>query len=181
MPNVKQTKEDRTSIIQIKSLVSIIAPLGRHLRRRSAVYSFFAGSATTVLLALVFVWYVLFAFPVPWKVTDPDDPRFEATQFRFTDYDNSTELGEALRAIIPVGMPKDQVDQILSKAGAQVRPYIPGRNAKNPPNLFYYAYGNYRSIFFDVLYMTPFGDNAWKAGIYYDQYNNVQKIVGISP
>ena len=181
MSNVKQTKEDRTPVSQIKSLVSIIAPLGRHLRRRSAIYSFLAGSATTVLLAWVFVWYGLFAYPVPWKATDPNDPRFDLSEFRLTDYPTSSELGEALRAIIPIGMPKSQVDQILSKAGARVTPYIPGKRAKNPPNLYYYAHANYRSIFYDVLYRTPLDDNAWKAGIYYDEENYVERIVSINP
>ena len=49
----------------------------------------------------------------PFKVTDPNDARFDPDQFSFYDYDNYTERRAALKKVFPVGTSKEDVDKIL--------------------------------------------------------------------
>ncbi len=49
----------------------------------------------------------------PWKITDPHDPRFVEEKFRFSDYEKSEDLQEALRVMFPMGTPKEKVDEVL--------------------------------------------------------------------
>ena len=54
---------------------------------------------------------------VSLKVTDPTDPRFEAKNFRFEDYDHFTKFRDAMEALFPVGTSKQEVDHMLVELG----------------------------------------------------------------
>lgn len=180
----KQSSE-RTSAAQLQCVATILSrglrAIGRHLRRVSAIYGFLAGAITVLLILAAIIWYGVFAYPLPWKVIDPTDPRFDPQSFRFTDYDTGRELGEALRAMFPVGTSKEQIDALLSRSGVHIRPYTPAKREKTPPNLYYYSYSNWRSYILDRLLVMPADDNAWEAAVYFDENNKISKIVGINP
>lgn len=174
---------ERTSAAQLFFLVSVVKRaiyrIGGHIRRCGWVYGFVGGVATTLLTLAAIIWFGAFAYPLPWKVIDPADPRFDIRTFRFTDYADSKDLAEVVRHLIPPGTPKDEVDKLLIRAGAHIEPYIPGRNATNPPNLYYYTDWNLRTIFFGLRYMMSFEDIAWTLGVYFDDQDRLVKIVGI--
>lgn len=175
----------RTSLGQLRSIacfvMSFFAMLARHIYRFRGSYSFIAGAVSTLLCLAAIIWYGVFAFPLPWKITDPHDPRFNPQNFQFTDYSNSRELSEVLRVMFPVGTEKEVVDRALSRAGATIRKYTPAKNEKIPKNLYYYSYRNFRSVIGSFLAVTTLDDSAWKVGIYYDENETVTSTVGISP
>jgi hypothetical protein len=176
---------DRTSAAQLLLLSRIattpLKVVARHVADWRVPYSFLSGITFTLLSISAFVWYGLFAFPLPWKVTDPTDPRFDPGKFRFTDYSDGTKLDAALETMFPVGTSKEIVDAALSKAGARVTAHKPANNEPIRGNLFYYSYWNLRATVIDQMLLTPAHDNAWEAAIYYDQDNRVKRIVGINP
>lgn len=139
--------------------------------------------ATTLLIIAATVWYGIFAFPLPWKVIDTASPRFRIEQFRLTDYPNANALGTALNSLFPVGTSKEKVDAVLVRAGAHIKPLMPAKTQKPPfPNAYYYTHRNWRSILGEIVMMAPSRDEfAWKALIYFDQNNDVKKIVAIGP
>lgn len=53
----------------------------------------------------------------PFKVTNPNDPRFKSASFRFEDYSNATVLEKNLRTILILGMSMQEVDNILVSSG----------------------------------------------------------------
>ena len=119
--------------------------------------------------------------PVPWKITDPTHPRFNSENFLFTDYNNSTDLGAAVRAMFPVGTDKSVIDAAMKRAGVRIDKYTPGRTEIGDKNLYYYRQRNWRSVVLEFLTMTPVNEFSWNVGIYYDDRDRVTKIVGIAP
>lgn len=65
-----------------------------------------------IVLVLVGVATALLALN-PFKVTDPADPRFDVTKFKFSDYESKDELFDALSVIFPVSTKRFNVEKIL--------------------------------------------------------------------
>ncbi len=152
------------------------------MKRFSAIYGFLAGAVTTLLILAAIIWYGVFAYPLPWKVTDPTDPRFNPQNFRFTDYENSRELGEALRAIFPLGTEKEIVDLALGKAGASVpnKGYTKP-NVANNYTFFLYNYRNPRSEYLEYITMTSQGEFSWRVTAAFDDDGRLKEIRAIGP
>jgi hypothetical protein len=53
----------------------------------------------------------------PFKVIDPADPRFRPENFRFEDYPMESQLVYVIGQIVPRGMSRDAIEQILVKSG----------------------------------------------------------------
>lgn len=51
------------------------------------------------------------------KVTDPRDPKFDATQFRFEDYSSKSEISPIIHHMFPVGTDRSYVEKILVDIG----------------------------------------------------------------
>lgn len=74
-----------------------------------------AASFTIFAVATLALWVLLFE---PFKVTDPDDPRFDPMRFKFSDY-RPEEWHLVLRKVFHPGDPRSRVEDILVKrAGA---------------------------------------------------------------
>lgn len=48
----------------------------------------------------------------PFKVTDPQNPKFDAAKFRFEDYKTS-EIKHVLMQIFPIGTPQIKIDDFF--------------------------------------------------------------------
>lgn len=72
-----------------------------------------------IALALVIVCMgALMSFTNPFKVTDPNDPRFDPMEFRFEDYhDENLTVREVFPILFPIGTSKEYVDKVLVQAG----------------------------------------------------------------
>jgi hypothetical protein len=51
------------------------------------------------------------------KITDPTDPNFDETQFRFEDYAEFKKFRTAMEAMFPVGTSKQKIDHVLVDIG----------------------------------------------------------------
>lgn len=123
------------------------------------------------------VVYGLFEYPLPWKVVDPTDPRFNVSNLHFTDYKDRTELGAAMRELFPPGTSKAIVDDTLAKA--DVTSVKVSAGPKGPQNVYHYSYRNLRSLVLEIISLRPAGDSSWKIGVQYDENDTVVQIVGI--
>ncbi len=75
---------------------------------------------TLVIIVVCFTlscWGYVWLRGIPFKVTDPSDPRFDPKRFCFCDYTTGTYLGEALATLFPVGTPQMEVQKVLVRAG----------------------------------------------------------------
>lgn len=67
-----------------------------------------------VLMSLVFAW------AEPFKVRDPNDPRFDPLRYKFTDYKYDNHWVDPLRKIFAPGMDRRYVERIIvDSAGAR--------------------------------------------------------------
>jgi hypothetical protein len=71
-----------------------------------------AASFTIFAVATLALWVLLFE---PFKVTDPDDPRFDPMRFKFSDY-KSDKIPFTLKRIFSPGASKEFVENILVKS-----------------------------------------------------------------
>jgi hypothetical protein len=54
----------------------------------------------------------------PFKVTDPNDPRFDPMEFDFKNYHHKNlTVREVFPVLFPIGTSKDYVDKVLVQAG----------------------------------------------------------------
>lgn len=67
------------------------------------------------MLAAVFLYGVL-AFPLPWKVIDPADPRFDVTKFRLTDYQSSVPTYIVKATLFPSSFKVEDVAEYISES-----------------------------------------------------------------
>jgi hypothetical protein len=122
--------------------------------------------------------YVVARMPLPWKVTDPHDPRFVEENFRFEDYygrDGSKRLQEALRVMFPIGTPKAKVDRILyenqpkftdkTKWGGSMKQTRNYPRKKSERNIYHYYYTPY-----------PHALNIFVVSVFYDSDNLVKEV-----
>lgn len=150
-----------------------------HLNKFSLGYGFLFGATSTLLTVAAIIWYGVLAYPLPWKVTDPRDPRFDINQFRFSDYSKDADLYDALKFIIKDGKTtKHQVDALLSKiAKADVKQYFKLRPTDSSDDIkFYYTYRNIRSILLEHLTMMPEGEFTWEVFIVFDKNEKVKDM-----
>lgn len=175
----------RTSAKQIagflKATGAALGATARHIQKLGLVYGFLFGSATTIAVAAALLWYGVFAFPLPWKVTDPTDPRFDKQNFTVTDYGSQDEFDDALEAMFPIGTKREAVDAAMEKAGARIKPYKPAKHETSPPNLYYYEFWNLRSLWYSLLTMTSDDEFTWRAAIYFDEEDRVERVVAMGP
>lgn len=68
-----------------------------------------AASFTMLAVATLALWVLLFE---PFKVTDPNDPRFDPMRFKFSDY-KERELPTVLKKLFVHGNPREYVEKIL--------------------------------------------------------------------
>ena len=62
-------------------------------------------------------WVCLWTGCNPFKVVDPDDPRFKPERFQFEDYGTERQLAYAISRIITPGTERETVEEILVKSG----------------------------------------------------------------
>lgn len=141
--------DKRTSAQQLmwvwNKIIGFFKGLFSHIRRCRGVYSFLSGALSTLFFLWAFVWYGVLAYPVPWKVTEPTDPRFDPLAFRFSDYSPSY-LPEVQPCLFPAGTPKSYVDHILVEiGGASVKKdaFLPSYE-RSHPNMYTYTYSRFR-------------------------------------
>ncbi len=87
----------------------------------------------------------------PFKVTDPNDPRFNPDKFSFADYNqmDSPELRKALKKTFPLGTPKKYVNKVLVQGdGAE---YHVNKNYENE-QIVRYAYTQFLRAHITVVF-----------------------------
>lgn len=139
---------------------------------------FLAGSVITAFVCFCILWYGFFAYPVPWKIVDPNHPRFDINKFHFTDYEEQ-DLEEALQVIFPVGSNKDDVENVLvTKLRAHKHTMNPPKSRLPAPTdkKYRYVYKHLRSTVFAYLAMMPDTEFAWKINIIYDENEKLKEI-----
>lgn len=145
-----------------------------HIRRCRGIYSFLSGALSTLLFLAAFLWYGILAYPVPWKVIDPTDPRFDPLEFRFSDYDSPSYLSEVQPCLFPAGTPKSYVDHILVEiGGASVKKdELPQSHEYYHPNMYTYTYSNLRDRLRHFLFSLMSDDGYME--VRYDSENKVE-------
>ncbi len=107
--------DKRTSAQQVlwvwNKISGFFKGLFSHIRRCRGVYSFLLGALSTLLFLWAFIWYGILAYPVPWKVIDPTDSRFDVTKFRLTDYQGSVPTYIVKAALFPSSL-EDTIEYI---------------------------------------------------------------------
>ncbi len=109
----------RTSAGQIRwvfnGLWLLICRIGRHFSRCRGIYGFLAGWVSAILMLAAVFWYGILAFPLPWKVIDPADPRFDVTKFRLTDYQHSVPTYIVKEALFPSSFEVEDVAEYIAE------------------------------------------------------------------
>lgn len=178
---------NRTSWRQLRwlknALCNFFNIIFSHISRSGIGYGFLFGVTSTLLTVAAIIWYGVLAYPLPWKVTDPRDPRFDINQFRFSDYSRDADLYDALKFIIKSGKTtKHQVDILLGEiAKADTEQYFSKpRPADNSGDTkFYYKFRSIRSVLLEYLTMTPEGEFTWEVFIVFDKNGKVKEITVI--
>jgi hypothetical protein len=89
----------------------------------------------------------------PFKITDPNDPKFDPMKFRFEDYKNDDSLTAALKKVFPVGTEISYVDGILVNSE---------KANKNTSERGDYHIVNYVYMSFKQVNHTFIFDRDWK-------------------
>ena len=126
-----------------------------------------------ILLALLLVIAAGYlALYKPWIVTDPNDPNFEPSLFRFENYTTERELRNALITMFPKGTKRDYVDHILiDNANLQS-----GLRAGDDGGyyIYYLYYPNDDSVDHGDYFLR--GKGRKQSEFYYDNEDNVTSI-----
>lgn len=161
-------------------LAAIWSGVKTHIYQFRFSYGFLLGIFITVFSIYCVAWYSIFEAPVPWKIVDASDPRFDPHNFRLTDYSSKKELKHTLDILFPAGTDKTYVDEILHTAGgALVLEYKSTHPVYRDRIVFDYIYQNYpRRFFRDILPIPPLPDDlaSQHIRIAYDQDLKVQKV-----
>lgn len=171
-----------------KEIWGSLAEETQNSRQESGALKISIATALVFMLSAV-LWIDVLELPAPWKVTNPLDPRFDAKQFRFTDYSpGSADLGCALKVLLPVGTNKVKVDEILvDHAGAKIEPLnfkradASAKNADGSPVIkqisgYEYKYSNLRSALFTGL-SGGMDDVSWEVFLTFDENGNLTKEI----
>lgn len=172
--NIQENK--RTSVNQLRLIYNVLYGFLRascvHLRKFGLGYGFLFGSTSTLLILVATLWYGILAYPLPWKVTDAENSKFDTLTFKFTDYDSDLALFKTLNKLLPVGTSKRDVDRILgSVGGAKISKFL-GKDffiKGGADQRYYYEYRNIRSVLIEAIFMLPEGEASWKVSIVFDK------------
>jgi hypothetical protein len=131
--------------------------------------------ALILVVAVVLLGFVLNGVHMRYLlVTNPDDPRFDPRQFRFSNYSkprgNEPEFKKAITKMFPPGTDKAYVDKILvDRAGARVD--------KNQNSRFHNPTDQ------DYTYVwSPSGLGGWLVNFIFDEHNKSRMMrMGITP
>lgn len=117
----------------------------------------------------------------PFKVTDPNDPRFDVTKFDLNDYKSHTELAEVMRILFKVGTTKDEVDRVLVEYGQAKMTDVANLDnilGSHPP-----AHINLPDLQNRSTYIHMYGKQGklsnwgWRILIFYDENKKVIQIL----
>lgn len=116
----------------------------------------------------------------PFKVTDPNDPRFDIKKFELNDYRSNKEIAEVIRKYMPIGTSRNDVEKILvSIAGASITDFTNQRNYKtgtaadievldlknSAQSIFRYGHKGRNATFY------------WQIYIFYDHEDRLMQVV----
>ncbi len=177
-----QSESVRTSAGQLKwagsVICSIFCGLARHVKNFGLFYGFVSGSFVTLCVLAALIWYVVLDFPLPWKITNPSDPRFDPMKFEFTDY-GPNEIRNILPVMFPVGTNKSEVDKVFKEIkfirAGKVAPYKHNEEKRNNEE-YYYEYRPLRSFVLERFAFVPEGEFTYKVYFSYDFEGNLLRI-----
>ncbi len=100
----------------------------------------------------------------PFKVTDPNDPRFDPMKFKFSDYTFNNNLYDALDKSLTNGISIEEIDKILVDSGKAEKKFV--KTLVNKQNLYTYKYRRWYHPIFSFLAMHPDPGKGVTVGIY---------------
>lgn len=177
-----KSESARTSAGQLKWIGSIFCSffcgLARHVQKFGLFYGFVSGSFVTLCVLAALIWYVFLDFPLPWKITDPSDPRFDPMKFEFTDYVGDDELQRVLDIMFSIGTEKSEVENFLMKIGKAkgIKYQGPDKFIEQSDERYYYTYRHLRGVIFEIIFMVPENEFTWKISVVYDHNNKLKKL-----
>ena len=125
------------------------------------------GIIMALVLSLGVLWWN------PFKVTNPDDPKFDPMKFRFADYQTNDEVYHALEIMLKPGTDMKTVDKILiNSAGAK-------KTKVGPPDdrtSFKYHYKRWYHPLLALRAMHPDPGKGARVYVFYDENNKVEKF-----
>ncbi len=167
---------EKSSLAQIKwlgkKLWGFVSGIARHIWKFGLFYGFFAGIISTLLVLIAIIWYGVFAYPLPWKVIDPTDPRFDPMEFRFTDYESGVKEAAFYSCLFPAGTEKTYIDKILVDAG---KARVKARKSKDyyaespEDKTFYYTFRSLGAAITEQLLPVPQGEFTLTLSLIYDK------------
>jgi len=132
-----------------------------------------------------------------WKITDPNDPRFDPAAFDFNDYKNHEELAEVLRGLFKPGDSREDVEKVLVEAGRVKVPHEIGKDKelKYPlggyggiPHTQYedyktkienYHQHSYRTVLYQKQMKGTWSPAAWEVFVFYDSKEQVEQMMSM--
>lgn len=140
------------------------------------------------LLALFFIfsflWHGVFEAPLPWKVTDTSDSRFNPEKFRLTDYGGKVNFQKNLEILFPVGTEKSYVDRISVDIGkAATKEFSPKHPMYHDNIYFDYGYHNQARWYLWRYIPVPHAPDDWPSHLFrveYDTNLRVKKVTSLS-
>lgn len=132
-----------------------------------------------------FIRYGVFEAPLPWKVTDTSDARFNPEKFRLTDYGSDSQFQKSLSILFPVGTEKSYVDRIsVDVGGATVEKFVPKHPMYHDNIYFDYGYHNKArwTVRNSIPFIPPLSPD-WPSHFFrveYDKDLNVKKVTSLS-
>ncbi|MGM0421801.1 MAG: hypothetical protein ACQEQL_01735 [Pseudomonadota bacterium] len=110
------------------------------------------------------------------KVTDPNDPRFDVSEFRFEDY-RGQDIQKVMQSIFPVGTEKRNIENIMERElglKSQRLPYFRKWNGKQ---------NKFNNIKSDKVFMYDYTKPnygvfgiSWQVTFLYDEHNRLKAL-----
>lgn len=168
-----------------KLIILPLSILGRHFHYRRMIHGILTRIVLTFFGFYLFTAYVIFDYPPPWKVINPEHPRFDPMVFQWPDYTSRKELGHALRTMFPPGTDKADVDKILVEVGGGKGVLVKNK----PPNigdptdqLGIYSYNQVPRRFLAKLALIPMSDHipSHRISIIFDASLKLKRIIVVT-
>lgn len=131
---------------------------------------FFIGLITAFV---IFSGFALFDWKNPFKVINPDDPRFNPYHFAFEDHLPSNVLENDMPKILKVGMTMKEVDKILMTAGGATKAK-PGATQHAGSIGYTYQYYPWTYWFKSIVMFYPF--NPISIAVLFDESGRLIRI-----
>jgi len=157
--------------------------MASHIKKFGLLYGFLLGKVMTLLIVSLLIWFALLDAPMPWKVTDPSDPKFDPMKFEYTDYHSNSEFRTALKIMFPLGTEKSYIDKILVEVGGgTVRKYNYKHESLKDKITYRYGYNNiFRKIPMHIIFMPiPLPPAEWPSHYVAFDFNEDNKVERIS-